>query len=40
MNGGSVYKLVLAKGLLTREQLDRILKPEVLTEPRAMLALP
>src|SRR5579862_3182956 len=29
----SVYDLVLAKKLLTREQLDRILQPEVLTSP-------
>jgi len=26
---------VLAKKLLTREQLDQILQPEVLTQPRA-----
>jgi aspartate ammonia-lyase len=30
----SVYDLVLAKKLLTREQLDQILQPEVLTQPR------
>jgi len=30
----SVYDLVLAKKLLTREQLDQILRPEVLTQPR------
>jgi aspartate ammonia-lyase len=29
----SVYDLVLAKKLLTREQLDQILQPEVLTQP-------
>src|SRR5262249_10847905 len=29
----SVYQLVLAKKLLTREQLDQILQPEVLTTP-------
>jgi aspartate ammonia-lyase len=28
-----VYDLVLAKGYMTREQLDEILKPEVLTKP-------
>jgi aspartate ammonia-lyase len=28
-----VYDLVLAKGYMTREQLDEILKPEVLTRP-------
>ena len=33
--GMSVYDLVLEKKLLTREQLDEILKPEVLTQPRA-----
>jgi aspartate ammonia-lyase len=33
--GDSVYDLVLAKKLLTREQLDDILRPEVLTQPRA-----
>src|ERR1700716_3529923 len=31
----SVYDLVLARQLLTREQLDHILQPEVLTKPRA-----
>ena len=31
----SVYDLVLAKKLLTREQLDQILRPEVLTRPRS-----
>ena len=35
MSGESVYDLVLKKKLLTREQLDEILKPEVLTQPRA-----
>ena len=35
----SVYDLVLKKGLLTKEQLDKILKPEVLTQPRPMLDL-
>ena len=33
--GGSVYDLVLAKGLLTKEQLDAILQPESLTQPRS-----
>lgn len=36
--GGSVYDLVLAKALLSKEQLDEILKPEVLTKPRLMVA--
>ncbi len=35
MTGMSVYDLVLEKKLLTREQLDEILQPEVLTQPRA-----
>src|SRR5204863_9438577 len=35
ISGQSVYDLVLAKRLLTREQLDHILQPEVLTQPRA-----
>jgi aspartate ammonia-lyase len=32
--GGSVYELVLEKGLLTQEQLDQMLKPENMTDPR------
>jgi aspartate ammonia-lyase len=35
VTGASVYDLVLAKKLLTREQLDQILQPEVLTQPRS-----
>jgi aspartate ammonia-lyase len=35
LTGVSVYDLVLEKKLLTREQLDEILQPEVLTQPRA-----
>jgi aspartate ammonia-lyase len=31
--GGSVYEIVLAKGLLTKARLDEILRPEVLTRP-------
>jgi aspartate ammonia-lyase len=31
-----VYDLVLARKLLTQEQLDQILQPEVLTQPRAL----
>src|ERR1700722_13520439 len=31
----SVYDLVLAKKLLTREQLDQILQPEILTQPHS-----
>ena len=32
--GGSVYDLVLAKGWLTKERLDDLLKPENMTQPR------
>jgi aspartate ammonia-lyase len=32
--GGSVYTLVLEKGLLTQEKLDDMLKPENMTDPR------
>jgi aspartate ammonia-lyase len=32
--GGSVYTLVLDKGLLTQEKLDDMLKPENMTDPR------
>ncbi|MBI2311727.1 MAG: aspartate ammonia-lyase [Betaproteobacteria bacterium] len=35
-SGRSVYQLVLEKGLLSREQLDDILRPEVLTRPRPL----
>src|ERR1700682_6232642 len=35
ITGQSVYDLVLAKKLLTREQLDQILQPDVLTRPRS-----
>jgi aspartate ammonia-lyase len=39
--GARVYDLVLAKNLMTREQLDQVLRPEVLTKPsRATLILP
>jgi aspartate ammonia-lyase len=37
-SGRSVYDLVLEKKLLSKEQLDAILQPEVLTHPRAPLA--
>ncbi|AYH44871.1 aspartate ammonia-lyase [Azoarcus sp. DN11] len=39
VSGDSVYELVLAKGLLTKAQLDEILKPEVLTQPRPLVGL-
>jgi aspartate ammonia-lyase len=35
--GQSVYDLVLSKGLLTKAQLDDILRPEVLTQPRPLM---
>ena len=35
-SGGSVYDIVLERGLLTREQLDAILRPEILTRPVAL----
>jgi aspartate ammonia-lyase len=34
--GGSVYKIVLAKGLLSKEDLDRVLRPEELTRPQPL----
>lgn len=35
-SGGSVYQIVLRKGLLSKQQLDEILRPEVLTRPTAL----
>ena len=37
-SGKSVYDLVLEKNLLSKEKLDAILQPEVLTRPRPLLA--
>ncbi|HEX8851313.1 MAG TPA: aspartate ammonia-lyase [Gemmatimonadaceae bacterium] len=34
--GRGVYDIVMERGLLTREQLDRILNPEAMTAPRAV----
>jgi aspartate ammonia-lyase len=34
--GGSVYDLVLAKGWMSKAQLDEVLKPEVLTQPQML----
>lgn len=34
VTGKGVAEIVLAKGLLTKEQLDDILRPEILTQPR------
>jgi aspartate ammonia-lyase len=36
--GKSVYELVLEKKLLSKQELDAILQPEVLTQPRPLLA--
>ena len=36
--GKSVYSLVLEKKLLSKEELDAILQPDVLTRPRPLLA--
>src|SRR5438477_5692132 len=36
--GRSVYDLVLEKNLLSKEKLDAILQPDVLTQPRPLLA--
>jgi aspartate ammonia-lyase len=33
--GASVYRLVLSKGLLTQAELDEIMRPESLTQPRS-----
>jgi len=32
--GGSVYRIVLERGLMSKEQLDRVMRPEELTRPR------
>jgi aspartate ammonia-lyase len=34
-SGRGVYELVLSRGLMTREQLDRALNPEMMTKPRS-----
>jgi aspartate ammonia-lyase len=39
LTGDSVYDLVVRKQLLTAQQLDQILRPEVLTQPREQLRL-
>ncbi|MDB5901294.1 MAG: aspA [Betaproteobacteria bacterium] len=38
--GKSVYELVLSKGWMSKEQLDDVLKPEVLTQPRYLTLAP
>jgi aspartate ammonia-lyase len=37
-SGRGVYELVMERGLLTREQLDKALNPEAMTAPRAVAA--
>ncbi|MDP5240222.1 aspartate ammonia-lyase [Uliginosibacterium sp. 31-16] len=37
LTGASVYDIILARGLLSREQLDAILKPEALTSPQQIV---
>jgi aspartate ammonia-lyase len=32
--GASVYELVLTRGLLSKEKLDEILRPENMTQPQ------
>lgn len=34
LTGGSVYEIVLQRGLMTKEQLDAVLQPAALTQPR------
>ena len=34
MSGRSVYEIVLQKGYLTRGELEDLLKPENMTQPR------
>jgi aspartate ammonia-lyase len=34
-SGRGVYELVMSRGLMTREQLDRALNPETMTQPRS-----
>jgi aspartate ammonia-lyase len=35
-----VYELVMSRGLMTREQLDRVLNPESMTQPQPTSAAP
>ena len=35
VTGRGVYDLVCERGLMTRDQLDRLLNPESMTAPRA-----
>ena len=36
LTGLSVYDLVLSKGCMSKERLDEVLRPEVLTQPTYM----
>jgi aspartate ammonia-lyase len=36
LTGRGVYELVLEKGLLSREELDRLLSPEAMVRPRRL----
>jgi aspartate ammonia-lyase len=38
--GRGVYELVMSRGLMTREQLDRTLNPETMTQPQPTSAAP
>jgi aspartate ammonia-lyase len=38
-SGRGVYELVLEKGLLPKEKLEEVLRPEALTQPHAMAEL-
>jgi aspartate ammonia-lyase len=38
-SGGSVLDLALKRKLLTKQQLEEILRPEVLTRPRSHIAI-
>ena len=37
--GGSVYRIVLERGLMSREELDRVMRPEELTRPQPIRTL-
>jgi aspartate ammonia-lyase len=39
-SGRGVYELVLSRGLMTREALDRVLNPEAMTQPQSTSAAP
>ena len=39
-SGGSVYQIVLDRGLMSKEQLDRVMRPEELTRPQPIRLAP